>query len=339
MITPEVNARQFLKDIQYHAGPYAKYALEARKKYIELRLHQDKRIQHVYIRSIKHIAKELKQLSAEGGNVLKIRQLLEVEKSIAKEFVSLNKDVDALTLQYINEGVAAGVSYSQAITLSAIEEVGLAKTPMIKTFSRVNTRAVEAVYARTYKGLATSDRIWRNSKRAEIAVRNIIQEGVATGTDAREVAQALEKYVLTDAKTMAEQHPKMMERIGSRVPTKISYEALRLARTEMTAAFGEGTIQGGRASPSYEGVRWVLSPSHPVQDICDTLANADHGMGKGVYPKGEEPMFPPHPNCLCTLIPVHEQPEDLVGRLKDWMKNPASQPGMEDWYQNIYKAA
>ncbi|MGY0692628.1 retron-type reverse transcriptase [Virgibacillus sp. FSP13] len=339
MATPEINARQLIKDLQYHAGPYAKYALEARKKYIELRMHQDKRIQQVYLRAIKRIAKELKELSSTGGNPLKVRQLLDIEKALAEEFKKLNSEIDDLTLEYIRGGVAAGVSYSQAITLSALTEAGIKKTPMIKTFSKINTRAVEAIYARTHKGLSTSDRIWRNSKRAETVVRNIIQEGVATGSDAKEVAQALEKYVQSDSKTMAEHYPNMMERIQSRVPIRLSYEALRLARTEMTAAFGEGTIQGGRVSPSYIGTRWVLSPSHPVKDICDTFANADHGLGKGVYPKGEEPMFPPHPNCLCTLLPVHEQPEDLVARLRDWMKRPASQPDLEEWYRDVYKSA
>lgn len=72
-------------------------------------------------------------------------------------------------------------------------------------------------------------------------------------------------------------------------------------------------------------------------DICDELAAYDEGLGKGVYAPGNEPPYPAHPNCLCILVPVHEQPEDFVQRLKRWKGNPGSEPNIETWYQNIYR--
>jgi hypothetical protein len=36
-------------------------------------------------------------------------------------------------------------------------------------------------------------------------------------------------------------------------------------------------------------------------------------------------------------VPVHEDPEDFVARLKRWEKDPKSEPGIERWYQNTYK--
>jgi len=97
--------------------------------------------------------------------------------------------------------------------------------------------------------------------------------------------------------TLAKDYPNMMKRMKGRVPGNISYEALRLARTEMTAAFGEGTIAAARVSPSYIGMKWVLSHSHPMVDMCDTLAEHDEGLGRGVYSPGNEPPMPAHPNC------------------------------------------
>ena len=129
----------------------------------------------------------------------------------------------------------------------------------------------------------------------------------------------------------------MMKRMAGRVPGDLCYEALRLARTEMTAAFGEGTIAAARVSPSYIGMKWVLSKSHPLTDICDDLAAHDEGLGRGVYSPGDEPPMPAHPNCICTLVPVHEEPEKFVERLKKWKENPASEPKLEDWYKNIYR--
>ena len=107
----------------------------------------------------------------------------------------------------------------------------------------------------------------------------------------------------------------------------------------MTAAFGEGTIAAARVAPSYLGMKWVLSKSHPVPDICDTLAtqNFGLGLGPGVYPPGDEPPYPAHPNCLCVLVPIHEDPEEFVERLKDWLEDPKNDPELEQWYQNTYK--
>jgi NAD+--asparagine ADP-ribosyltransferase len=104
----------------------------------------------------------------------------------------------------------------------------------------------------------------------------------------------------------------------------------------MTAAFGEGAISASRVAPSYIGMKWVLSGSHPVPDICDTLSTYDSGLGPGVYPPGDEPPYPAHPNCLCTLIPIHEEPEKFVERLKKWRDDPSSDQELEKWYNDIY---
>ena len=168
-------------------------------------------------------------------------------------------------------------------------------------------------------------------------MRDLIQESVAIGQDAVTTARMIQQYVRQGAQTLAKDYPNMMKRMKGRVPGDICYEALRLARTEMTAAFGEGTIAAARVSPSYIGMKWVLSHSHPVADICDVLAAHDEGLGRGVYSPGNEPPYPAHPNCLCALVPIHEEPEKFVEKLKRWAENPESEPELEQWYQNIYK--
>ena len=45
--------------------------------------------------------------------------------------------------------------------------------------------------------------------------------------------------------------------------------------------FGEGTIAAAQVSPSYKGVKWVLSKSHPMVDICDSLAAHEKGLAQG----------------------------------------------------------
>jgi len=43
-------------------------------------------------------------------------------------------------------------------------------------------------------------------------------------------------------------------------------------------------------------------------------------------------------NCICTLVPVHEEPEKFVERLKKWRDDPSSDQELEKWYNNVYKS-
>lgn len=71
---------------------------------------------------------------------------------------------------------------------------------------------------------------------------------------------------------------------------------------------------------------------------CDDLASADlYGLGPGGYPAGDEPPYP-HPQCLCTASPIAENTKDFVGRLKKWLEDPDSEPHIEQWYNEFYRA-
>lgn len=354
------NARALIEAIKQAAGEYGVWALEARKKYVDLRLRQDLAIRKLYLRAADRIAAELRAMGAlTVGGMLRKRHLEELEASLRREADRLASELTDEIKRAVDEAVSAGVGFSKAVTLELGQVAGWDSGRLREIFAHVNRQAVEACWARTKNGLHLSDRIWQSGEHLRGTMRDIIQEAVVTGQDAVKTARLLEQYVRTDAKTLARQYPNMMERMNStwpkgmtfqeakakgllkpgatRIPNDICYEALRLARTETTAAFGEGTIAAAQVGPSYRGMKWVLSKAHPAPDICDLLAAADSGLGPGVYPPGEEPMYPAHPNELCTLVPVHEQPEEFAQRLKRWRENPTSEPGIEKWYNEIYK--
>ena len=327
-----------IDEIKDAAGEYQRWALEARKKYIELRLKQDPEIRGLYIRAADRVARELRKLALKTpSSYLRKRQLEELEAALRAEADRLTGNLTKAFEQYIEQAVEAGGGYSQAIALDMFKKAGIDTAGLRTMFATVNRQAVEACWARTKKGLFLSDRIWEQGENFRNAMRDIIQEAVATGQDAVKTARMLQQYVRQGAQTLAKDYPNMMKRMKGRIPGDISYEALRLARTEMTAAFGEGTIAAARVSPSYIGMKWVLSHSHPVVDICDTLAEHDEGLGRGVYSPGDEPPMPAHPNCICTLVPVHEEPEKFVERLKKWRDDPSSDQELEKWYNDIYK--
>ena len=334
-----------IEELKETAGDYKRWALEARKKYIELRLRQDKEIRALYIRAADSVAKELRKLAlTTPSSFLRKRQLEEMELALRLEAERLGGNLTKVLERYIEEAVNAGAGYSQAVMLDLFKKAGMDTyslqallSTLYSLFATVNRQAVEACWARTKNGLFLSDRIWEKSEKFKATMRDLIQEAVAIGQDSVKTARMLQQYVRQGAQTLARDYPKMMERMKGRIPGDICYEALRLARTETTAAFGEGTIAAARISPSYKGMRWILSKSHPLVDICDTLAAHDEGLGEGVYSPGNEPPYPAHPNCLCILVPVHEEPEEFVQRLKRWQENPTSEPKLEEWYQNIYR--
>ncbi|NWL89577.1 hypothetical protein DMN77_18680 [Paenibacillus sp. 79R4] len=328
-------AQQILEQLKLIAGPYAKFALAGRKKYVDLRLRQDQAVRSIYIRAADKVAKEIRRLKRLGlGSQMNIRYLTAVSQSLRES--GIGEALSDLLTGDIVKAVDAGSTYSMEVTLSHIGKTKLAKQPVKRAFFRANKQAVEACWSRTERGLYLSDRIWDKDEKYRKAMTEIIQDGVATGEDPVETARQLEKYVRRGKKTLAVDYPEMMERMGNRIPQDISYEALRLVRTETAAAFGEGTIAAASVSPSYKGMKWVISGSHPVPDICDDLANADHGLGKGVWPPGQEPPMPAHPNCLCVLISVHEDTDDFMRRLNEWTKDPQSHADLEDWYTNVY---
>ena len=327
-----------IDEIKKAAGDYQKWALAARKQYIQLRLRQDKEIANLYIRSADRIAKELQHIGTTtiSGQIRK-KHFKELEKSLRAEAERIQNGLTEAFVDYINSSAKAGAGYTQGVVLNLFDQTGLKTSGIRKLFSRVNKQAVEAIWARTRNGLYLSDRIWEQGEKYRTIMRDLIQESVAIGQDAVTTARMIQRYVREGAMTLAKRYPDMMKRMKGRIPGNISYEALRLARTEMTAAFGEGAISASRVAPSYTGMKWVLSGSHPVPDICDTLATYDSGLGPGVYPPGDEPPYPAHPNCLCTLVPIHEEPEEFVTKLKRWTENPESELELEQWYQNIYK--
>lgn len=328
-----------IEEIKDAAGAYRKWALGARKKYIELTLRQDLEIRGLYIRAADRVAQELRKLALKTpSSYIRKRQLEELESALRAEAERLAGNLEKALETYIEQAVDAGTGYSQAVTLNLFEKAGIKMPGLRHLFAGVNRQAVEACWARTKKGLFLSDRIWQQGEKYRNAMRDIIQEAVATGQDAVKTARMLQRYVRQGAQTLARDYPKMMERMKGRIPGDVCYEALRLARTEMTAAFGEGTIAAARVSPSYIGIKWVLSHSHPMVDICDTLAEHDEGLGRGVYSSGDEPPYPAHPNCICSLVPVHEEPEKFVERLKKWRDDPTSDQELERWYKDIYQA-
>lgn len=326
-----------INQIKRITGEYAPEALKARQAWLELRLRQDPEVRKLFTRLADEIADTLRP----GGSGPAEEWLLDAIEGQLRFLVSELRDNLTETLHgHITAAVEIGSRYNRAVTIDLMtQKVSIprvTKSGIERMFVRVNEEAVRAHIERTSYGLKLSDRIWNTSNGAGEVIRNIIQDGIASGRDAIETARALEGYVRSDANVMSKYYEGMQERMKGRVPDDLSYQALRTARTETTAALGQGSIASARASPSCTGIKFCLSAAHRVRDVCDELARHDVGLGPGVYPLDDPPPYPAHPNTLSYLVEVHQPVDDFVRQLRSWIDNPASQPGLNDWYATEY---
>ena len=315
-----------LEDIKSVTGDYYKWALEARKKYLLLLQQSDETIAEIYLAAIKRIIAEMKR----GNKKLKI--LLE---AIIEDTAQFNTELATAIRNSIDASVTSGMYFNKVITISTLKQTGIDLAPMIKSFEFNRKRAVITSFARSHKdGLKLSERIWNVGEHNKKIMSDIVRAGI--GEDVVKVAKGLETYVKHGRNDLAKNYPNMMKRMGGRIPSNLNYNALRLARTELTAAYGEGVIASAKASPVVKNIKWVLSNTHPRIDICDSYAKGGEN-GDGIYPATDCPPYPAHPNCICTLQPAPEDTRKVVSRLKSWLDDPSSQPDLEKWYQEHYR--
>lgn len=313
---------------------FARYILEARSDFLRLRMQQELALRQVYWDAADRVAVQIQSLGASTSPLTKVH-LRQLEKGLRDEGERISQAVG----QHLKGGVATAFELgARPLQLKLFSDLrtagtGLDLVRLQQGFAEVNTRAVEAFWTRTRNGLKLSERVWQTGQHVQDQVRLALQNAVAQGQDVVKTAREIQQWLKSG--TPSSQFTNMMRRMNGRVPKNLPYEALRLARTEMTISFQEGTYAAGRVTPSYRGARWMLSTGHPMQDVCDDLATADlYGLGPGGYAAGSEPITP-HPNCLCYVVPIMEDTRQFVERLRRWLDDPASEPDLDHWYNGM----
>lgn len=171
-------------------------------------------------------------------------------------------------------------------------------------------------------GYQLSDRIWRVGGDMRTAIDTLLEVEIERGTSAVNIAQTLEQFL--SPRGLASKTSTPYGSVGN-------YPARRLARTEVTRAYGAATVEAARLNPMTAGVGWRLSGSHPKSDPCNENASRDaFKLGAGNYPPGDVPRFPQHPNCICHLVSVPVK--DLNAVIEDlgrWVKGEPV-PGFEE---------
>lgn len=252
-------------------------------------------------------------------NVAALQGLLAQVTAVLDALSTRRRDVIEAAIE---EAAALGVE-----PLSAVREaLGWASAAGGETPQAHARRAVEFVHAfQDVDGFTLSDRLWRVGRGTRDAVTSVIEQAVVRGWNADQAAQALLMQGRpVPAGTQQAQRAAAVDQVARAAdllqdPTANPLaNALRVARTEINRAHGEGYMASVGEAPGVVGFRFLLSPRHPRPDICDLLARQNlHGLGPGVYPDRKSCPWPAHPNTLSFVVAVMDHQvtaEDQAGR-------------------------
>jgi hypothetical protein len=173
-------------------------------------------------------------------------------------------------------------------------------------------------------GINLSGRVWNMAKNMKGEIETIIQNGMKEGKTADQLSKELRGY-LNEPKTIfrkvRNKETGVMElseaakkyKPGPGVYRSAYKNAMRLARTEIAAAYRRAELEKFQNDPQVIGIRIELSNNHtcinprtgkpePFYDICDELA--------GDYPKSFL-WTGWHPQCRCIITPILIGAEDF----------------------------
>lgn len=187
---------------------------------------------------------------------------------------------------------------------------------------------------KTKNGLNFAQTVWNYCQQTksefEMAMSNTIADGIKKGSSAEEVGKSIRKYLndpdmmyrryhtikiqkngkkkdvvtwrrrrIIDGKVRFIEEP--LEKVGMGIYRSARKNALRVARTEINAAYHKARNERWQNEPFVIGQYIHVSPQHNIDDICNDL--------EGRYPK-DYVWISWHPQCICTSDPITIQGEE-----------------------------
>ena len=183
-------------------------------------------------------------------------------------------------------------------------------------------------------GLNLAQTVWNYCQQTksefEMAMSNTIADGIKQGSSAEEIGKSIRRYLndpdmmyrryhtikvqkngkkkdvvtwrrrrIIDGKVRFIEEP--LEKVGMGVYRSARKNALRVARTEINAAYHKARNERWQNEPFVIGQYIHVSPQHNIDDICNDL--------EGRYPK-DYVWISWHPQCICTSDPITIQGEE-----------------------------
>lgn len=227
------------------------------------------------------------------GGTVKAAQLLLVQRELKALQSALWGDLGRAARSGVERAYLKGFEGPEDVLLRMFAKHGVNRQPFLAAWRAQAKAGISAMLAKAQNGIPLSRAVYKTQALAQGLVDRKLKQGLLLGMNAKTIAKSVKDLIRPDVK-------------GG-----VSYAAHRLARTELNNAFKTAQENRYVDEPWTSGMRWNLSKSHPVPDICNVLAEQDiHGLGDGVYPVGQRPNS--HPNCLCYLTPEQVSEDDFI---------------------------
>ena len=297
---------------------FEKYILQNRKDFLALTAKQERELGRLYIRFAESIKKDADRI---------VNKLSWSYSQKIKEMKVLLQEADRLTDGF--KGILNKALINSANLGKEVNEVILSRysqrlsgagfnIDLNRVLTTVTDDTVKLIYSRIWEdGLKLSDRIWILNRRTKREMERIILEELASGRPA-------------SSKILEGRLNKLLNPNRAAITTKlhgrtVQFDAARLLRTECTTAFREADRMASMNNPGLIGIEW--NTSGDACSICEDLA--------GVY-KPEDLPTTPHPQCQCYTTDKAMSSQNFVNNWIGYMRNPASQPQLGQWYKKVY---
>lgn len=278
-----------------------------------------KRIQGIYAKAAKDLAQ---RVAAAKDKSLTKRWQEDYQKALERRVEQMRKELGSTILSGMKKSAGLPGETTEAWLNDALAMAGVDGS-FTGVFSGTPDDVLRALLdGRMYRdGKSLSRRIWNRTEQLQGSIEEIVAQGIAQKRSALNIARDLEAYVNPKAKM-----PVSWLKIYPSIPfdRQIDYNAQRLARTAINHAYWAANVETALKNPFCTAIHWQLSPSHYErqvvrfgEDVCDTYASHDEGLGRGNYPIKNVPM--PHAQCLCVQYQVVPELDDVADRLSAWV--------------------
>lgn len=163
----------------------------------------------------------------------------------------------------------------------------------------------------TPDGYQLSDRIWRAGVETRKKIDDILIAGLNEGLSSTELASELESLLLPGRRSRRTKKPYNRD---------ASYDAMRLARTEISRAANHASFTAAYLNPYVNHMDVARSPNgDPDCKICPQHAtigiNGERLRAPYSIHSADLPVY--HPHCMCHSRPVvADSPEEITRRLR-----------------------
>ncbi len=323
------------------SAEYERAYAKARNTWPKLTAETMRKIRDVYLDSAKKLGEILKSGSLDDKSQI----TRDMTEQMEAEFQRAARAIQASIIEEVPLLISRGYDGYSKIevefmtdALEGIDQGKVTEKGLQNIYVGVNQRLVEITLHRIGQdGYTFAQRAGIAAGKYQPAMNDLIAAGFAQGRDLAKIAEDLTKYV-TDGKIKTVKRWGEILEPGSkallkRVPERVDYRALRIARSELASSLQEGARQNGRINPgAVDEFDWVLmNELHASGDPCPDLA------ANSPYAFADVPGYP-HPNCECWVRPRLRDAKEFRDDLIRWADGERV-PAMDKWYAETYKPA